>query len=422
MLKSKIDYYLYKSVSENNILPITSRCNLNCIFCSHKQNPKDFEIINLGSLDYQKVIKLADYLNSNRPIIIGESATKIIEGEPLTHPEFLKIIKYLKRRYKSTEIRITSNSTYLDDRLINELDDLNNIVLNISINSMNHRYRKEIMGKSNLLKIDKKLRTLKNSEIKFSFSMVGLPHIYGYKYIKEDILKMFDYNPSTIRLFMPGFTKFSSKTMNFDFKKVYNELSSLVQNINKLNKIPIILEPPFLKDLSVNVIGVLNDSPAAEAGINYLDQILEVDKIRLKSNVDAFNTLKDSKDPKLLIKRGQDIFQKVVKKNKKERSGIILNYDITVKKIDQIKRFLIKNINKKILLLTSYLGYELINSVIKNELSVTKLQNIKIDKVKNQYLKGSIMSAGLLTNYDIKNYLNSNHNKYDLLVLPEIMY
>jgi hypothetical protein len=43
--------------------------------------------------------------------------------------------------------------------------------------------------------------------------------------------------------------------------------------------------------------------------------------------------------------------------------------------------------------------------------------------VKSSYLKGSILAAGLLTNYDIINFFKSFSKKsVDLIVLPKIMY
>ena len=124
MDKNKKEYYLYKSVQDDNILPLTSKCNLSCIFCSHQQNPAEVEVISFGDLSLDKINDLLEYINPNHPIVIGESATKIIEGEPLLHPDFQEILNRIREKYKDTEIKITTNADLLDQKLVEFLSNL----------------------------------------------------------------------------------------------------------------------------------------------------------------------------------------------------------------------------------------------------------------------------------------------------------
>jgi len=99
-----------------------------------------------------------------------------------------------------------------------------------------------------------------------------------------------------------------------------------------------------------------------------------------------------------------------------------MDYDLAVNKIREIDKTIKNNLDKEILFLTSVLGFNLINYVVNEYLDYNK-ENINIKKVKNTYLKGSIISAGLLTNLDIENHLKNNSNiKPDLLILPKIMF
>lgn len=423
MQENKKVYYLYKSVQEDNILPITSKCNLSCIFCSHKQNPPSVETISFGNLSLERVDDLIGYLNPNKPIIIGESATKIIEGEPLLHPEFKKIIKKIRTIYNNTPIKITTNAEHVNLEMLKLFEYLNNIVLNISINHINPELRKKVMGKNCKTDISKVLKKLNNMRIVYHFSMVALPNLFGYKKIEEEIKNMLGYNPKSIRVFMPGYTEYSSEKLKFNFSEGYECLLDIIHKLNLIQKIPIIIEPPKLHDLKKKIIGVINSSPADKAGIKYFDEIKEINKKKVTSRVEAFNLIKKLKNPTLKIKRGNKILDKKVIKKRGKDSGLILNYDLSQKKIDEIERTILENKSKNILFLTSELGYNLIEFIIKKHLGFKREGNIKIGKVVNTFMKGSIISSGLLTNHDVKNHLSDFANfTPDLLVLPSVMY
>ena len=422
MEKNEKEYYLYKTVQEDNILPVTSKCNLSCIFCSHIQNPPEIETIQLGNLKLDKLKDLLDYLSPDEPIIIGESATKIIEGEPLIHPNLRDIIKEIRDRYKKTEIKITTNANYLDNELLYFFETIGNITLNISVNYIEPGLRKEVMGKNCQGDISSLLTKLKNTDIEYNFSMVALPQLYGYKKIKYEIEKMMEFNPLTIRVFMPGYTKLSTTNFQFEHNKVYKKLYQLVHKLNMNHSIPISMEPPLLIDLTKMVKGVIKNSPADQAGIKYLDIIETVNEKDIATRVEAFNMIKNSKDPRIKINRNGKLFEFKIQKRKNQRSGLLMDYDISLNRINSIKRIIQENMNKKTLFLTSELGYELINYIIKEYLNY-KQDNIRIEKIKNTFLQGSIISAGLLTNIDVENHLLANTDYTpDKLILPAEMY
>lgn len=423
MQENKKVYYLYNSVQEDNILPITSKCNLSCIFCSHKQNPPGVETISFGNLSLERIDDLIDYLNPNKPIIIGESATKIIEGEPLVHPEFKKIIKKIRAKYSDVKIKITTNADYLKKEILQFLEKLDNIILNISINYIDPKLRKKVMGRNCRSDLIKTLEMLNSMSIVYHFSMVALPNLFGKGKIKEEIKKMVNYHPASIRIFMPGYTEYTSEKLKFDFYEVYENLRKLVHHLNLIREIPIIIEPPKIEDLKKNIIGVINNSPADRAGVKYEDEIKRIDKKKVTSRVEAFNLIKKSKNPTLKIKRDNKFLNKKIIKKKEEDSGIILNYDLSQKKINEIEKTILDNKDKNILFLTSQLGYKLINFIINHHLGFKRQNNIKVDWVINTFMNGSIISAGLLTNQDLKNHLNRATNfSPELLILPFVIY
>lgn len=423
MEENKREYYLYKSVQDKNILPITSKCNLSCIFCSHRQNPSEVEVIRLGDLKISKVRDLIDYLDPALPIIIGESATKIIEGEPLVHPQFKKIINLIRNQYDNTKIKITTNANLIDDELLYFFENTNKISLNISVNYIDPELREKSMGNNCQKDIFKLLNKLRDTEIEYNFSMVALPHLFGYQKIEDEIKRMLCYDPMTIRVFMPGFTKLSLENLKFDYKKVYQKLSELIKKINLNSEIPVNIEPALIRNLDKKIIGVIKDSPADRAGLKYLDSICEIDSKKPVSRVDAFNKIKKSIDPIIKIKRKENLFKTKIKKAANTRSGIVMDYDIGIKRINKIENIIKNNENKKLLFLTSELGYELINHVIKKHLEFKAGKNIMVKSLKSEFMQGSIISAGLLTNYDVKCFLKNNKGlDFDRLILPTEIY
>lgn len=423
MFENEKEYYIYKSVQEDNILPLTSKCNLSCIFCSHKQNPSDLEVISIGSLKKKKIFELIDFLDPTRPIIIGESATKIIEGEPLLYPYFKEVINMIRKKYINTEIKITTNADLLDKDLLGFFEKIKNITLNISVNYLNPKLRKKIMGKNCNENIEDVLKIIKKFNLDYNFSMVALPQVVGYEILEKEIINMMEYNPQSIRIFMPGFTKNTTDELKFDFNEVYSELYNLINKININHNIPVIIEPPRLKNFDIEIIGIIKNSPADKANIKYMDKIIKVNNKKVITRVDAFNKIRSIKNPVLDIKRKDKILTKKLKKEKDQKSGIILDYDLSSDEISSIKRVIDNNEDKSILFLTSNLGYELINFTINDYLNFKNNDKILVKKVNNTYLKGSILCAGLLTNHDIINFFKNYSNHFvDLIVLPKIMY
>ena len=113
-----IEALLYHAQMEG-ILPVTSRCNMGCIFCSNAYNPKSCEVFAyLEALEDIKDTIL--WLEAQGPVVIGESVTRINEGEPLTHPDFVEILRLVRKSYPERAIRITTNASLFDD-LIKEI-------------------------------------------------------------------------------------------------------------------------------------------------------------------------------------------------------------------------------------------------------------------------------------------------------------
>lgn len=129
---------LVEAVLKDNVLPLTGLCYLSCIFCSHRNNPPGTNAFSFAPLPEEIWSDLACYLDPERKIIIGESATRLREGEPFTHPQFQKVIRKLRLLYPKTLIQLTTNGSLFREETAAFLAALKPLELVISLNSASH--------------------------------------------------------------------------------------------------------------------------------------------------------------------------------------------------------------------------------------------------------------------------------------------
>jgi molybdenum cofactor biosynthesis enzyme MoaA len=105
---------LLEAASKDNILVLTTNCSTACIFCSHNQNPPAVEAYYVNELTGDEIESLMEFLDGSRKIVIGESATRICEGEPFLRTDIINILQKLREKYTNTTIQITTSGIYLD--------------------------------------------------------------------------------------------------------------------------------------------------------------------------------------------------------------------------------------------------------------------------------------------------------------------
>jgi NifB/MoaA-like Fe-S oxidoreductase len=328
-------------VQKTNILPIISVCNIKCEFCSHKNNPKDIDVYTLPKLTNEQVEELIEYLSPDEKIVIGESASRIVEGEPFLYKDFMYILKLIREKYKTTLIQITTNGSFLYEDTIRELSKLEPIEINLSLNSSCPENRKKlIMDKKPQIAI-RSCKLLDNYNINYNGSLVVMPHITGYEDVKNTIIYLCENGASFVRVFIPGFTKYSE--MKFTFEELYTQSIKLVKTIREKYDTPIVVEPPIIDDFDADIEGILKQSPAFDSGLKCNDIITKVDGIEVKSRVHAFNLSYRRKNPTIEFIRNNKVYNTVLKKEKSQSPGFVMNYDIDPSIIDEIENKIIRN-------------------------------------------------------------------------------
>jgi len=378
------------------------------------QNPAEIDTYYVDNLSREQIYTLIEFLDKAEKIIIGESATRICEGEPFIREDITEILQSIRLKYVSTPIQITTSGIHLSEAVLSELKSIGNIELNVSLNSSSIGGREKLYrGKAHMEAVDA-VKKLINYGISYSGSIVAMPHLVGWEDISETVLFLKENGASTIRIFMPGYTKFAKGILPPE--NIKSSLEKFTAKLGKTIDTPLIIEPSGINDLNAEVLGVKMGSPAWNSGIVKGDRILRVNGKAVISRVDAYYRILKTGNPKLKVLRGWEFKEIIVNKPAKVPSGLVFNYDIHPDTINRIERGILRYRGSRCLLLTSELAYGMLTGCI--------LQNdsVKIEAVKNRYFGGNIMCAGLLTISDIEAYMSETGHMPEVLILPEIMF
>ncbi|ADQ15272.1 DUF512 domain-containing protein [Halanaerobium hydrogeniformans] len=423
MLKDKKEI-LFKTVKENNILPLTSICKLNCIFCSHKNNPPEIETYSFGHLDFELIKIMLEFLDHKKPVIIGESASKIIEGEPFAHPKIMKILKLLRKKRPGVEIKITTSASFIEEKELKQLAKLAPLELNISLNAPGPEERVFLMNDPQPDNVFKIIKELKNYPINFQASIVSMHHMRGFSSLEQTLDFLEKHNPpQTLRIFLAGFSDFA-RGDNVAGAEYYFQLKQFLDSKAEKYSYPIIIEPQIIDNLNANIEGIIKNSAADLAGLKKSDIIIKVNGEKTQSRVDAFYKIKKSADPELLLKRKKQTITISLIKKGKEKSGIIMAYDISSRKKEKLLAYLEQSLKAKENISTAVLCSKIAFPLLKN---ITKKflkgkYNFALLKAENEFFGGNIFAAGLLLNSDLIKIIEKSNFNFKRLILPEIIY
>lgn len=405
---------LLEAASKYNILALTTSCATSCIFCSHHQNPKEVEAFYINKLTKEQAENLIEFLDGSSKITIGESATRICEGEPFAFEHIMDLLEQIRLKYPMTPIQITTSGIYLNEEILGKLEALGNIELNISLNSSNIEGRRKLYGGREHMQAIKAVEMLRNFHIKFNGSIVAMPQIVGWEDLEQTVLYLADKGASTIRIFMPGYTKYTK--IDLPEPDVMQKLMQMAERLRKRTNTPVIIEPSTIENLTAVIEGVVGGSPGAFAGIKAGDVVLKVDGKTIFSRVDAYNKLFAGENPVVDLLRQDSAISCRLQKQKNTTAGLVFNYDMAPETAARIKRTVEKYRGKSCMMLTSLLGFQII------KLLLSDYSELNIIAAKNSYFGGNIMCAGLLVLKDIEAALKMQEKLPEVLFLPQIMF
>lgn len=285
----------------SNLLQIrpTSRCNMNCTFCSTSSNseihPVNYEVECNYLIQWLKeVIKLKE---------CNEIEANIDSvGEPTTYKDLIKLIKEIKAIPEIKFISMQTNGTLLTKELIKQLEQAGLNRINISIHSLDKQLARYLFENQNynLNSILDILHQIKNTKIELNLVPVWLPKLNDEEIIK--LIRLAKELNCKIGIQKYEVTKYSRKekkakqTTWFKFFRNLKELEKrenykLIQtpkdfNIKRIKKIPLVFQKGDIITATIVCPGWLKNQMIASANnraITILDCNKNIgDKLRIK--------------------------------------------------------------------------------------------------------------------------------------------
>lgn len=381
---------LVEAVRRHNVLPLTGRCNLSCRFCSHGQNPPGTQAYTFPPLDKDLLLDLADFLDPDQKIIIGESATRLREGEPLTHPDFFFILGQLRSRFPATLLQVTTNGSLLDGDRIRRLAALAPLELVLSLNSATARGRRLLMNDPDPNSAAAALEKLIRANVPFHGSVVAMPHLAGWEDLTYTLEFLDGAGAKTIRLMLPGFTRYGPPAL-IPPPGTLERCLDLAEKLRVGFSSPLLAEPPRVDDFRSRIEGVIVGSPAGRAGLKTGDLILAVDGAAALTRVDAYFKAREKENPRLAVLRDNERLQVALLKARREAPGFAVSHDLDPAQVERVRRRPAAG-GETLMLLSraAYPRWQLARERF-------RLENLKLAAVPALYFGGNINCAGLLT-------------------------
>jgi MoaA/NifB/PqqE/SkfB family radical SAM enzyme len=114
-----------------------TRCNLRCVFCTHRGPDVD---------DCYRDLTLEEFIPLTDPLPWASVVQLWGWGEPLCNPDYGRIFSWVTTNFPGIEVNISTNGTLLDEGWCRTLLDYGNISINASINAASAASYRKVAG------------------------------------------------------------------------------------------------------------------------------------------------------------------------------------------------------------------------------------------------------------------------------------
>lgn len=411
-------------ILRRNNLVVTTKCNLNCVFCFRKHIGSKFKQCDVRFNDMKSQLEL---FKKNKLITVNSSTSRLSEGEAFNHPKIWDILYLMREKFSfhdipklSDTITITTNGTLLTDSALKKLEELKGIVIIHSINSTDvNDYMALSRASKKLAEISTTVpERIKNYKIAYVPSIVTLPNIVGLEGIEKTIRDINTQGVKGVRIFLPGYTKYVPEE---EQRRLYcdkNVIRSLIDKLKNELNIKFLVYPVEFEGLKPKLEGY------EYLGIKPSDEVLSIDGIKPLSRWHAQDLLiqKEKRIHILTLKEKNKIKRiRIFSRNIKTHSYLDLRLNFDMPNLVEATKNLIKPY-KKILVVPSQTA----ESLVKEAFEKLKTFSFASDKefyfqtAYNDFYGGNFTSAGLLTCRDYKKYIKKfidENFKPDLILI-----
>lgn len=184
-------------------IELGSVCKVGCKFCFNK-NDFPGTLMQIPFISRDEFEDALDFVNPFKcPEIIIGGGFGMYWNEPMAHPDFLYFLRRISERYPDAAIHFDTSAVYATDTLIDQLKEIPNLKICLSINTFDSSFRNQIMRINNIERVKRFLE-----EIPISFSYLKYFGDIGQLCRDVETLKAYK-NRGNMCIYKIHYTRFS---------------------------------------------------------------------------------------------------------------------------------------------------------------------------------------------------------------------
>ena len=414
--------------SANEIFAYLSRiCNIACEFCYLFGNPATISIARgAKTISKNEMSARLDTFRPHENRRLFEATWEV--NEVLVDPNFEQVARRLRTISDEPFLFIT-NGNPLTAQKVALLDELKPVELIISTNTTDPTARSELMNEKETLTnvalccFD----DLCTRQISYGVSMVAMPD-QAFDDLEETILQVNKYHPAFIRINLVGYTRDHPAKIEFDTFYFWEKTVRWVQELRETVSTPIIVIPSAFEENfcagppnAARVIGTIQGSPAAKAGLRPRDEIVGVGRFETRSRAQVrgllsvldqptpLSVLRDGKQLEIILDPTElthypfvcDMISKYFLPK-----GVVLAPALSPSDFDKIRDEIISQGVTEAAILTSQLMQPAVDDLLSNiDLGEA---HVHLVKVQNNFLGGNICVLDMATVTDMVTSVRAN--------------
>lgn len=252
-------------------------CNLDCVFCYEKGNPKRKTGWSVKSplLSVNETrARLRNYSRQEGRVLAPIAAAV---REPFLNRDYLKILKMVRVKMPQDYFYLISNGSFLTEENVAKLAKLMPLEILVSLNTANPKLRAKFMRDPNPEVAIKGIPLLRRYKVPFVGGIVAWPEFTIDDL--ENTIRFLDANEALkIKIHLAGRTRYFPLKKNIDFELHYEEVINLVKKLRKQIRTPIVFSMELYaeNDSVPQVLGTIRNSPAEKSGIRPEDVIVKI--------------------------------------------------------------------------------------------------------------------------------------------------
>lgn len=425
-----------------------SRCNVDCLFCYIKGNPPELALAaprRKADEELAEMMTRLRYFSPGSGRALFPTLGEIYEA--LAHPHIMPVLRALREK-TSQVFRISTSGRVLTPEFVAQLAELKPLYLYFSLPTATPQRLRQLMRTPEPEVHLEALPLLQQHRIPYALVIVPWP-LDSVDAMLADLEATIDYvdryEPHLIEVHLPGYTRYFSSEELFDRDATWSAIVARVRALRQATTAPIVVMPSLYEENRYEeernvprVIGLVQNSPAARAGLKRGDEITAINAVAVRNRPQARDLLarlqrhqrgeamlrvrRDGHELPLTVRL--DAFAYPYSQEVDRHLGVImLGTGFRSSHIEQLREIIHRYGARHVLFLSSQLVKPHFQQALKETgLLDTSAVRLDIEVPANRFFGGNIILGDLLVVQDfidcIREYLDKGNPRPDLVVIP----